>query len=66
VSSLNFVDMIHRVLFCGTNVAALLFRYYSGDDPEDAWDMRKALARDEKKQSVIPMDRPVLPQELEW
>ncbi|KAK1738043.1 N-acetyltransferase [Skeletonema marinoi] len=36
------------------------------DDPEDAWDMRKALARDEKKQSVIPMDRPVLPQELEW
>mmetsp|Transcript_29548 Transcript_29548/g.59395 ORF Transcript_29548/g.59395 Transcript_29548/m.59395 type:complete len:176 (-) Transcript_29548:1162-1689(-) len=40
--------------------------YYSGDDPEDAWDMRKALARDEKKQSVIPMDRPVLPQELEW
>ncbi len=42
------------------------FRYYSGDDPEDAWDMRKALARDNKKQSVIPMDRPVLPQELEW
>lgn len=50
-----------------TNYAArFYFRYYSGDDPEDAWDMRKALARDEKKQSVIPMDRPVLPQELEW
>lgn len=43
-----------------------LSRYYSGDDPEDAWDMRKALARDEMKQSVIPLDRPVLPQELEW
>ena len=43
-----------------------LSRYYSGDDPEDAWDMRTALARDEMKQSVIPLDRPVLPQELEW
>lgn len=40
--------------------------YYSGDDPEDAFDMRKALPRDVKKKSVIPMDRPVLPEELEW
>jgi hypothetical protein len=40
--------------------------YYSGDDPEDAFDMRKALPRDVKKKSVIPMDRPVLPEDLEW
>ncbi|KAL7481068.1 hypothetical protein ACHAW6_006746 [Cyclotella cf. meneghiniana] len=40
--------------------------YYSGDDPEDAFDMRKALPRDIKKKSIIPMDRPVLPEELEW
>ncbi|KAL3788168.1 hypothetical protein ACHAW5_006616 [Stephanodiscus triporus] len=40
--------------------------YYSGDDPEDAWDMRKALPRDSHKQSVIPLDKPVLPEDLEW
>jgi N-terminal acetyltransferase B complex catalytic subunit len=40
--------------------------YYSGDDPEDAFDMRKALPRDKEKKSIIPMDRHVLPQELEW
>ena len=43
--------------------------YYSvyGDDPaEDALDMRKALPRDRDKTSVIPLDRPVKPEELEW
>jgi len=40
--------------------------YYTGDDPEDAFDMRKALPRDVTKKSVIPMDRPVRPEELEW
>ena len=44
--------------------------YYSSptdeDDVEDAWDMRKALKRDVKKESVIPLDKPVLPHELEW
>ena len=40
--------------------------YYSGDDPEDALDMRKALPRDKHKRSVIPLDRPVMPEELEW
>lgn len=40
--------------------------YYSGDDPEDAWDMRKALPRDKEKKSIIPMDRAILPEELEW
>mmetsp|Transcript_23227 Transcript_23227/g.33979 ORF Transcript_23227/g.33979 Transcript_23227/m.33979 type:complete len:176 (-) Transcript_23227:252-779(-) len=40
--------------------------YYSGDDTEDAWDMRKALSRDTAKESVVPLDRPVMPEELEW
>ncbi|KAL7536980.1 hypothetical protein ACHAWF_005615 [Thalassiosira exigua] len=40
--------------------------YYSGDDVEDALDMRKALPRDKHKQSVIPLDKPVLPEDLEW
>ena len=40
--------------------------YYSGDDVEDALDMRKALPRDKHKQSMIPLDKPVLPEDLEW
>jgi len=40
--------------------------YYNGDDPEDAFDMRKALPRDYKKQSIIPLDHPIFPHELEW
>lgn len=44
--------------------------YYSsgyGDElSEDALDMRKALPRDVKKESIIPCDRPVRPEELEW
>uniref|UniRef100_A0A6T9YKF7 N-acetyltransferase domain-containing protein n=1 Tax=Asterionellopsis glacialis TaxID=33640 RepID=A0A6T9YKF7_9STRA len=40
--------------------------YYSGDDPEDALDMRKALPRDQQKESVIPLDHPVHPEDLEW
>ena len=40
--------------------------YYSGDDAEDALDMRKALPRDIHKQSIIPLDKPVLPEDLEW
>jgi N-terminal acetyltransferase B complex catalytic subunit len=38
--------------------------YYSGE--EDAFDMRKALPRDVSKASVIPLSRPVSPDELEW
>mmetsp|Transcript_2626 Transcript_2626/g.3697 ORF Transcript_2626/g.3697 Transcript_2626/m.3697 type:complete len:176 (-) Transcript_2626:416-943(-) len=40
--------------------------YYSGDDPEDALDMRKALPRDKHKESVVPLDHPVHPEDLEW
>jgi N-terminal acetyltransferase B complex catalytic subunit len=40
--------------------------YSSGDDPEDALDMRKALPRDVNKESVVPLDHPVRPEDLEW
>lgn len=41
--------------------------YYSGEeDSEDAWDMRKALRRDCKQESVVPLDHPVMPEDLEW
>ena len=40
--------------------------YYCGNDPEDALDMRKALPRDKDKESVIPLDHPVYPHDLEW
>jgi N-terminal acetyltransferase B complex catalytic subunit len=40
--------------------------YYSGDDPEDALDMRKACPRDKHKNSIIPLKHPVRPEDLEW
>ncbi len=40
--------------------------YYSGDDAEDAWDMWKALRRDANKESVVPLDHPIRPEDLEW
>ncbi len=38
--------------------------YYSGE--EDALDMRKAMPRDRDKLSVVPLDRPIQPYELEF
>lgn len=42
-----------------------VLEYYSGDPDEDAFDMRKALTRDEKKQSVVPLVHPVRPEDIE-
>ncbi|KAG0458414.1 hypothetical protein HPP92_023276 [Vanilla planifolia] len=41
-----------------------VLRYYSGE--EDGLDMRKALSRDVEKKSMIPLKRPVTPDELEY
>ncbi|XP_042518070.1 N-terminal acetyltransferase B complex catalytic subunit NAA20 isoform X3 [Macadamia integrifolia] len=41
-----------------------VLRYYSGE--EDGLDMRKALSRDVEKKSIIPLKRPVTPDELEY
>ena len=38
--------------------------YYSGE--EHAFDMRKALPRDKEKQSMVPLDHDITPEELEW
>jgi N-terminal acetyltransferase B complex catalytic subunit len=38
--------------------------YYSGE--EDAWDMRKKLDRDCGGHSVVPLQRPIQPDEIEW
>jgi N-terminal acetyltransferase B complex catalytic subunit len=38
--------------------------YYS--NAEDALDMRKAMPRDRKRESIIPLRRPVRPEELEF
>ncbi|RKP09444.1 acyl-CoA N-acyltransferase [Thamnocephalis sphaerospora] len=69
-----FVDLFVRV----SNSAAIkmyekfgyvvyrrVLEYYSGIDgpDEDAFDMRKALKRDVKKESVIPLKHPVRPED---
>ncbi|KAG1666486.1 hypothetical protein FOA52_004868 [Chlamydomonas sp. UWO 241] len=38
--------------------------YYSGS--ENAFDMRKAMPRDVHKKSVVPLKRPITPEELEF
>nr|CDS28363.1 n acetyltransferase [Hymenolepis microstoma] len=41
--------------------------YYSGgEDGEDAFDMRKALTADKKRESVIPLTKPITVDELEF
>lgn len=68
-----FVDLFVRVSnklaqLMYENIGYVVFRrvlgYYSGD--EDAYDMRKAMKRDVKKLSVIPLKHSVLPEDLEW
>jgi N-terminal acetyltransferase B complex catalytic subunit len=48
----------------GYEIYRQVLGYYSGE--EDAYDMRKSLSRDPGKESMVPMDRPVSPSELEW
>ncbi|KAJ1455693.1 acyl-CoA N-acyltransferase [Pelagophyceae sp. CCMP2097] len=48
----------------GYSVYRTVTGYYSGE--EDAFDMRKALARDVHKVSVVPLLHPVSPEDLEW
>lgn len=40
--------------------------YYSAELPENALDMRKSLSRDPNKLSMVPLDHPIYPEELEW
>jgi len=47
----------------GYSVYRQVIGYYSGE--EDAYDMRKALPRDVKKISIIPLPHPVHPDEMD-
>jgi N-terminal acetyltransferase B complex catalytic subunit len=68
-----FVDLFVRVsnklaqlmyANLGYTVYRQVIGYYSGE--EDAYDMRKALLRDTKKESVVALLHPVSPDDLEW
>jgi hypothetical protein len=48
----------------GYIVCRIVLEYYSGDPDEGSVDMRKALSRDVKKKSVIPLTHPVRPEEV--
>ncbi|KAI8826551.1 acyl-CoA N-acyltransferase [Fimicolochytrium jonesii] len=55
----------------GYSVYRRVLEYYTGggepdDSTEDAFDMRKALPRDVRKESIVPLPHPVRPEDLEW
>lgn len=50
----------------GYTIYRRVLGYYSGPNPEDGLDMRKALPRDKEKASMVPLDHPITPDELEW
>ncbi|XP_039298127.1 N-alpha-acetyltransferase 20-like [Nilaparvata lugens] len=62
VSNKNAIAMYKAL---GYVVYRTVLEYYSGDPDEDAFDMRKALSRDVLKKSVIPLDHPVRPEEVD-
>ncbi|XP_014205231.1 N-alpha-acetyltransferase 20 isoform X1 [Copidosoma floridanum] len=49
----------------GYIVYRTVLEYYSGDPDEDAYDMRKALSKDVKRKSVIPLEHPVRPEDVD-
>jgi len=50
----------------GYTVYRTVLQYYSGENDEDAYDMRKALSIDVDKKSVIPLPSPVHMEDLEY
>mmetsp|Transcript_25104 Transcript_25104/g.78743 ORF Transcript_25104/g.78743 Transcript_25104/m.78743 type:complete len:123 (+) Transcript_25104:559-927(+) len=71
----HFVDLFVRVSNklalgmyekFGYTVYRRVIGYYSGEETEDAFDMRKALARDPDKKSMVPLPHPIYPEDLEW
>ena len=54
----------------GYSVYRRVLEYYTGSGAavkdEDAFDMRKAMSRDSEGKSVIPLNRPVRPEELDF
>eukprot|EP00045_Choanoeca_perplexa_P003191 m.29030 g.29030 ORF g.29030 m.29030 type:complete len:177 (-) comp11916_c0_seq1:2-532(-) len=56
------VDLYHRL---GYEIFRTVNQYYSGEHPEDAYDMRKSLSRDPTKELMQPSGRTVEPWELD-
>ena len=50
----------------GYTVYRTVLQYYSGENDEDAYDMRKALTMDVDKKSVIPLPSPVHMEDLDY
>ena len=61
-----FVRESNKLMYghMGYTIYRRVLGYYSGE--EDAFDMRKALARDKLNKSVIPLPHPITPDQLEW
>lgn len=58
--AINFYQQLGYIVY------RTVLQYYSGENDEDAYDMRKALPRDEMKKSVIPLPNPVHMDELDY
>lgn len=54
------ISMYHRF---GYVIYRQVLGYYSGE--EDAYDMRKAMRRDPERKSMVPLSRPITPEELD-
>merc|ERR1711990_1023441 len=50
----------------GYTVYRTVLQYYSGDNDDDAYDMRKALTMDVEKKSVVPLPAPVHMDEMDY
>jgi N-terminal acetyltransferase B complex catalytic subunit len=59
-SNLVAIEMYKKL---GYSIYRRVIGYYSGE--EDAFDMRKALSLDMDRKSIIPLDRPVYPHEVD-
>ena len=60
-SNKNALGMYNRL---GYVTYRRVLQYY--DNNEDALDMRKSMSRDKDKKAMVPLKRPVRPQDLEW
>ena len=58
--AINFYQQLGYIVY------RTVLQYYSGENDEDAYDMRKALPRDEMKKSVVPLPNPVHMDELDY
>ncbi|RNA08292.1 N-alpha-acetyltransferase 20-like [Brachionus plicatilis] len=65
-----FVRVSNKIAFdmytkFGYTVYRRVLDYYTGENDEDAFDMRKAMPRDLEKKSIIPLPHPVTADELD-